>query len=144
MKSSSIKDVEGIVRAHKQLYSKLAEWMRQPVERDPELDYAGKARNVHHKFRLMPTMKDLVIIVDKPGSLDPALLVILEPNRAQGIPALESASAEQRDLDGVKVVEVRMAMEDIMRVVVEMQIKAEKGGEKGISGIYSNFEVNED
>ncbi|KAJ8066297.1 hypothetical protein OCU04_005376 [Sclerotinia nivalis] len=114
----SSSDLEGIVRAHKRSYEKIKgqteRLLKTANERLGDEDLC-------REFTVLPTLRDLVIIVDGKASLDPATLLILKPSRAEGIEAL--GSAEQRELDGERVLVVRMKMEQIMRVVVEMQNK---------------------
>ncbi|KAF7863778.1 hypothetical protein EAF04_006743 [Stromatinia cepivora] len=109
-------DLEGIVRAHKRLYEK------NKGQKERLLKTANKwlgDEDLCRGFTVLPTLRDLVIVVDRKASLDPATLLILKPSRAEGIETL--GRAEQRELDVERVLVVRMRMEQIMRVVVEMQ-----------------------
>lgn len=141
--SKRILGLDRIIRAHKVLYEQLEQRMRQPVERDPEphYGYSFAARNVHHLFSLLPLLRDLVVIIDKEASLDPALLVVLQPGLTEGVKRLEGIKQEERELDGEKSIIVRMGMEDIMQAVVEIQKRAEERGPRGISGTYSNWTI---
>ncbi|KAI9640783.1 hypothetical protein NHQ30_010623 [Ciborinia camelliae] len=114
-------DLEGVVRAHKKLYGKVEEQLTKLVETTGKR--LGDA-DPYPQFTVLPTLRDLAIVVDGKASLDPATFIILKPNRAEGIKALEGA--EQTEIDGEKVLHAKMGMEQIMRAVVDMQKKAEE------------------
>ena len=82
---------------------------------------------------MLPTFKNLVIIVKEKSFKAPALLFVLDPRLAHGIKEIEGAKKDE--IGGQKVLRLRAAMEDIMRAVVAMQKKLALMDD-GITGCY--------
>ncbi|KAA8642701.1 hypothetical protein EYZ11_013439 [Aspergillus tanneri] len=117
-------DVADIVARHRALSQQLETQMRDPVERVVEgEDFARKEEREHHgECTLLPSFKDLVVVVEERSFRADALLFVLDPGLAQGIKEMEGA--EQSEIGGQKVVRLKAVMEDIMRAVVAIQKKS--------------------
>lgn len=126
-------DITDIITRHRALSLQLETQMREPIKRvvEGENGSAYFDRQRHGECTLLPTFKDLVIIVEEESFRAPALLFVLNPSLAQGVREMEGG--EQHEIGGQKVVRLRAAMEDIMRAVVAMQKKLAltDGGIKG-------------
>jgi hypothetical protein len=109
--------------------------MRDPIERviEGETYPSNHEREYHGECTLLPTFKDLVIVVEEKSFRAHALLFVLNLGLAQGIKEMEGA--EEDEIGGQKVVRLRAAMEDIMRAVVAMQKKVALKDD-GITGCY--------
>ncbi|EED14001.1 hypothetical protein TSTA_102310 [Talaromyces stipitatus ATCC 10500] len=127
--------VVDIVARHRVLSQQLETQMRDPIERVVERkDFAASEERKHHgECTLLPSFKNLVIIVEEQSFRADALLLVLDPGLAQEIKEIEGA--EQDEIRGQKVVSLRAAMEDIMRAVVAMQKKPATKLD-GIAGCY--------
>ncbi|OKL57545.1 hypothetical protein UA08_07029 [Talaromyces atroroseus] len=116
-------NVAEIIARHRTLSQQLETQMRVPIERavEGESYSIGKEREYHWECTLLPSFKNLVIIVEEQSFRAPAVLFVLDPELAQGIKEMEQA--EEDEIGGHKVIRLRAAMEDIMRAVVAMQKK---------------------
>ncbi|KAI7969237.1 hypothetical protein EIK77_002252 [Talaromyces pinophilus] len=128
-------DIADIVARHRALSQQLEKQMREPIKRviEGETYPSNRERRYHGECTLLPTFKDLVIIVEEKSFRAPALLFVLDPRLAHGIKEMEGA--EEDEVGGQKVLRLRAAMEDIMRAVVAMQKKLALMDD-GITGCY--------
>jgi hypothetical protein len=130
--------IADIVARHRVLSQQIETQMRDPIEptelfMEQERFAIWYERKHHRECTLLPSFKDLVIIVEEKSFRAPALLLVLDPGLAQGINEMEGA--EEDEIGGQKVVRLRAAMEDIMRAVVAMQKKSALKDD-GITGCY--------
>lgn len=127
--------IADIVARHRALSLQLETQMREPIKRVIEGETASDAdERLHHgKFTLLPTFKDLVIILEKESFRAHVLLFVLNPVLAEGIREMEGG--EEDEIGGRKIIRVRAAMVDIMRAVVAMQ-KNVALIDNGITGCY--------
>jgi hypothetical protein len=128
-------DIADIVARHRVLNQQLETQMRVTIVRvvEGERYSIWSERHYHEECTLLPSFKDLVIIVEEKSFRASALLLVLDPGLAQGINEMEGA--EEDEIGGQEVVRLRAAMEDIMRAVVAMQKKSALKDD-GITGCY--------
>ena len=131
----SPKDLAGVIKVHPALSQQVRQRMQKPVDPDSEERIHGNHARDHHLYNYLSTFSDILIVVDSPNwndnhnpirwQDDNALLVVLDPSRAEGLAGMEQGRSEE--VDGLRILTLRAGFERIVRLVVAMQKKANVG-----------------
>ncbi|KAI9653898.1 MAG: hypothetical protein M1831_005583 [Alyxoria varia] len=116
----SPKTLAAIIKAHDALVKQVESGLSQGITGTPEqFTYADDIKH-HGHYKLLPTLKDVLVICDSARTdVDGALLVLLDPSRAVQIPELGEMGTV--DTEGSPVRTLRAKVHDIMRLITAMK-----------------------